>query len=73
MRDSLNLTAALINPPGAVTGLVNATGCNIGVYYEGGHDAKLNGADVFGSNSLRIRFDRANRAVFIRASGWRAA
>ena len=60
MRDSLNLTAALINPAGAVTGLVNATGCNIGVYYEGGHDAKLNGADVFGSNYFGVMVNTDN-------------
>ena len=39
MRDGINLTAALVNPSGPVTGTVNATGCNIGVYYGPGHPA----------------------------------
>jgi hypothetical protein len=60
IRDSINLTAALINPPGVVSGLVDATGCNIGVYYDGGHDAKLNGADVFGSNYFGVLVNTDN-------------
>src|ERR1700694_5966899 len=35
-RDNINMTAAVINPVGAVTGDVDATGCNIGVYYDHG-------------------------------------
>lgn len=35
--DGLNLTAAMINP-GDVTGTLDATGCNIGVYYDDGTD-----------------------------------
>jgi hypothetical protein len=34
-RDGINMTAALINPT-SVTGTVNATGCNIGVYFGAG-------------------------------------
>jgi hypothetical protein len=60
MRDSINMTAALINPSGTVTGPVDATGCNIGVYYEGGHDAKLIGADVFGSNYFGVLVNTDN-------------
>lgn len=33
IRDGINMTAASINPTGTVTGEVDATGCNIGVYY----------------------------------------
>ena len=33
VRDGINLTAALINPTGTVSGDVDATGCNIGIYY----------------------------------------
>jgi hypothetical protein len=33
VRDNINLTAALINPAGTVSGDVDATGCNIGIYY----------------------------------------
>jgi hypothetical protein len=33
VRDGMNLTAALINPAGVVTVDVDATGCDIGIYY----------------------------------------
>ena len=35
MVDGINMTAAEINP-GDVTGSVDATGCNIGIYYDDG-------------------------------------
>jgi hypothetical protein len=60
MRDGINMTAALINPPGVLTALVDATGCNVGVYYEGGHDARLNGADVFGANYFGVLVNTDN-------------
>jgi hypothetical protein len=53
IRDSTNLTAALINPGNVVNQDVDATGCNIGIYY--GPDAtglvensKVHGANYFG-------------------------
>jgi hypothetical protein len=49
VRDSLNLTAALINPSGTVASMLDATGCDIGIYYEGGHDATIDGADISGA------------------------
>ena len=52
-RDSINMTAVLINPPGVVSGDVNATGCNIGVYYDTG-TKKVHGAKVHGSNYFGI-------------------
>ena len=53
IRDGVDLTAAMINP-GDVTGTVDATGCNIGVYYGPGAKAKISGAEVFGSNYFGI-------------------
>lgn len=53
LRDSINMTAALINPPGVVTGDVDATGCNIGVYYDTGV-GKVKGAKVHGANYFGI-------------------
>ena len=35
-RNAINLTAALVNPPGTVTGAVDATACHIAVYYDAG-------------------------------------
>lgn len=50
VKDSINLTAALINPPGTVTGDVDATGCNIGIYYSAGAHGRLEGASVHSAN-----------------------
>ncbi len=52
-RDSINMTAALINPP-SVTGVVDATGCNIGVYYGPGSQGLIRNADIFGANSFGV-------------------
>ncbi len=53
VKDAIDLTAALINPPGVVTGDVDATGCNIGVYYSAGH-GRVSQANVHGSNYYGI-------------------
>lgn len=53
-RDTINMTAALINPTSVVTGEVDATGCNVGVYFDhtgsGGivSGARIHGANYFG-------------------------
>jgi hypothetical protein len=61
IRDSINLTAALINPA-AVTGSVNATGCNIGVYFNTGV-ANLNNVDVYGANYFGVVVDGNDNSV----------
>lgn len=54
-RDAINMTAALLNPVGTVTGTVNATGCNIAIYYDhDGTGGTVKGADVFGSNYFGV-------------------
>jgi hypothetical protein len=50
MRDGIDLTAALINPAGTVSGLLDATGCNIGVYYGPGKSGTVSGANIAGAN-----------------------
>ncbi|HKP47772.1 MAG TPA: hypothetical protein VJT50_14320 [Pyrinomonadaceae bacterium] len=52
-RDGINMTAALINPP-SVTGTVNATGCNIGVYYGPGSTGQIKNAEIFGANYFGV-------------------
>jgi hypothetical protein len=52
-RDSINMTAALINPT-SVTGLVDGTGCNIGVYFSAGADARVDYANISGSNYFGV-------------------
>jgi hypothetical protein len=56
--DGINMTAAMINP-GSVTSIVDATGCNIGIYYDDGTDGgtvggTVNGASVSGANYFGI-------------------
>jgi len=49
VRDSINLTAAQIG--GDVTGTLDATGCNIGVYYDSSTTpGDVTGAEIFGAN-----------------------
>jgi hypothetical protein len=52
VRDSINLTAAMINPI-TFTGTLDATGCNIGVYLDG-VDATIDTAEIFGANYYGI-------------------
>lgn len=52
VRDGQPLTAQLVNPP-AVTGDVNATGCDIGVYVDSGH-TNVAAADVHNARYFGI-------------------
>ena len=52
-RDGIDMTAALINPP-SVTSVVNATGCNIGVYYGPGSHGLVKNAEIFGANYFGV-------------------
>jgi parallel beta-helix repeat protein len=49
VRGGINMTAALINPA-TVTGEVDATGCNIGIYYGPGASGTVSGANIHGAN-----------------------
>lgn len=50
IRDGINLTAAVNNPTTPVTGIVDATTCNIGVYYGPGLTGTVDDAEIFGAN-----------------------
>jgi len=52
MRDGINLTAAQIG--GTVTGNLDATGCNIGAYFDATHPGSVVDADIFGANYFGI-------------------
>jgi hypothetical protein len=56
IRDSMNLTAAVIPTTLSpnVTGTVNASGCNIGVYYGPGITGSVSNAEIFGANYYGI-------------------
>jgi len=53
-RDTINMTAALIDPPGTVSGDIDATGCNIGIYYSAGAFGRVRHANVHGANYFGI-------------------
>ena len=64
-RDGMNMTAALVNP-GNVTGAVNATGCNIAVYYDQtGAGGTVKNADIFGSNYFGVLVNGDNGPVAV--------
>src|SRR5205814_5058320 len=48
IRDGMDLTAEVFNPATPVTGEVDATGCNIGVYFS--QPGSVSGANVHGAN-----------------------
>ena len=52
-RDGINMTAAIINPTDPVSGQVDATGCNIGVYIST-VDATIDTAEIFGANYFGV-------------------
>ena len=54
MRDGIDMTAAMINPAGTVSGAVDATGCNIGVYYDAGHTGTVKNANIYGANYFGV-------------------
>lgn len=54
------LTACLVNPPTKVTGAVDATGCDIGVYYSSGHSGSVNDATITGENCFGVLVNGAS-------------
>ncbi len=62
--DSINMTAALINPTTTVTGPVNADGCNIGVYYSS-RKGQIDQAEIYGSNYAGVLVNGDNGQVSV--------
>lgn len=62
--DGVYLTAALVNPSGTVTGEVDATGCNIAVYYNRGN-GQIKKADIHGSNYYGVLVNGDAAAVSV--------
>jgi hypothetical protein len=52
VRDGINMTAAQIG--GNVTGTLDASGCNIGVYYDNTHPGNVTGANIYGANYFGV-------------------
>jgi hypothetical protein len=59
IRDGINLTAAVIDPATPVTGVIDATGCNIGVYYSPGKTGSVT-AEIFGANYYGVVVNAAH-------------
>ncbi len=58
VRDSINLTAAQIG--GAVTSALDATGCNIGVYFDSANPGSVSGAEIYGANYYGVVVNGGN-------------
>ncbi len=63
-RDGINLTAALVNP-GNVSGTVNATGCNIGVYFGPGSTGEVKNADISWANYFGVVVDGSSGSTSV--------
>ncbi|HLX55921.1 MAG TPA: right-handed parallel beta-helix repeat-containing protein [Ktedonobacteraceae bacterium] len=53
-RDAINLTAAVIDPPGTYTAVLNASPCNIGVYYSPGAKGTISNSEIYGANYFGV-------------------
>jgi hypothetical protein len=58
------LTAALINPKGTISGDVDATGCNIAIYYGPGAKGKISGASIHGANYFGVVNNGGNVQIY---------
>lgn len=63
IRDSINLTAAVINPSGTYSAVLDATGCDIGIYYGPTMTGTVSGATVSGANGFGIVNNGANVTI----------
>ena len=53
IRDGMNLTAKVI-AHGDISQTIDATGCNIGIYYGPGTSGTVEGSNVYGANYFGI-------------------
>jgi hypothetical protein len=67
IRDSINMTAAQIG--GNVTGTLDATGCNIGVYYDNTTSGNVTGATIFGADYFGVLVNGDVGAVSVNVKG----
>ena len=66
-RDSINMTAAQIG--GDVVGTLDATGCNIGVYYDNTTSGNVTGATISGANYFGVVVNGDVGAVSVNVTG----
>jgi len=63
VRDGIDLTAVVIDPTAPLGGEVDATGCNIGVYFSPGSDGVVDGAEIFGANYYGVLVNAAHANI----------
>lgn len=66
-QDGINLTAAQVGAD--VTAPLDATTCNIGVYYDNHHTGNVTGANISGANYYGVLVDGANGSVTVNVTG----
>src|SRR6202163_4537845 len=66
-RDGINMTAAQIG--GDVTGSLDATGCNVGVYYDNTTSGNVTGATISGANYFGVLVNGDVGAVSVNVTG----
>jgi hypothetical protein len=66
-RDGINMTAAQIG--GDVSGSLDATGCNVGVYYDNTTSGNVTGADIFGANYFGVVVNGDAGSVSVNVTG----
>ncbi len=69
-RDGTPLTARIVNPTKPVSGKVNATGCDVGVYFDHGK-GRVVGADIFGARYYGVLADGNGHDVAVDVVGAR--
>ena len=67
VRDGINMTAAQIG--GNVTGSLDASPCNIGVYYDNTTSGNVTGANIFGANYFGVVVNGEVGAVSVNVTG----
>jgi hypothetical protein len=66
-RDGINMTAAQIG--GDVNGSLDATGCNVGVYYDNTTSGNVTSANIFGANYFGVVVNGDVGAVSVDVTG----
>lgn len=63
-RDGTPLTARVVNPAGAVRGRIDASGCEVGVYFNEG-TGSIEGADIYGARYYGVLVDGNGHTVSV--------
>jgi choice-of-anchor C domain-containing protein len=59
-RDGMNLTAAVVDPASPISGDIDATGCNVGVFFGTGNNGSVSSANIHGANYFGVLVQSSN-------------